>query len=83
MYDNVFPVFYSAFLAQNACKKRKTAFLWTFGGGSTGCGHRMAHIKWKETKQQPSMLPGPAAPGRWFVSFNFLLAILRPHPVQL
>ena len=25
----------------------------------TVCGHRMAHRKWKETKQQPSMLPDP------------------------
>ena len=24
---------------------------------------RMAHRNWKETKQQPSMLPGPAVPG--------------------
>ena len=25
----------------------------------SGWGHRMAYRKWKETKQQPSMLPGP------------------------
>ena len=29
----------------------------------TSCGHRMANRKWKETKQQPSILPGPAVPG--------------------
>ena len=29
----------------------------------SACGHRMAHRKWKETKLQPSMLPGPAVPG--------------------
>ena len=38
----------------------------------TACGHRMAHRKWKETKQQPSMLPGPAVPGCCLVSFHFL-----------
>ena len=27
------------------------------------CGHRMAHRKWRETKQQANMLPGPAVPG--------------------
>ena len=30
---------------------------------TTACGHRMAHRKWKEIKEQPSMLPGPAVPG--------------------
>ena len=34
-----------------------------------------------ETKQQPSMLPGPAVSGCCFVSFHFLWAILWPHPV--
>ena len=48
---------------------------------STVCGHRLAHRKWKETKQQPIMLPGPAVPGCCLVSFHFLWAILRPHPV--
>ena len=38
----------------------------------TDCGHRMAHRKWKETKQLPSMLPGPAVPGCCLVSFYFL-----------
>ena len=32
--------------------------------------------KWKETKQQPSMLPGPAVPGCCSVSFHILWAIL-------
>ena len=42
----------------------------------------MAHRKWKETKQQPSMLPGPAVPGCSLVSFHFLWAILCPQAVQ-
>ena len=46
-------------------------------------GHRMAHRKWKETKQQPSMLPGPAVPGCCLVSFNFLCAIMWPHTVEM
>ena len=48
----------------------------------TACGHRMAHRKWKETNQQPSMLPGPAVPGCSLVSFHFLWAILCPQAVQ-
>ena len=47
----------------------------------TACGHRMAHRKWKDTKQQPSMLPGPAVPGSSLVSFHFLWAILCPQAV--
>ena len=43
---------------------------------STACGHKMAQRKWKEAKQLPSMLPGPAVPGCCLVSFHFLLAIL-------
>ena len=49
----------------------------------TACGHRMAHRKWKEIKQQPSMLPGPAVPGFSLVSFHFLWAILCPQAVWL
>ena len=30
---------------------------------STACRRRMAHRKWKDTKQQTSMLPGPAVLG--------------------
>ena len=41
----------------------------------------MAHRKRKETKLQPSMLPGPAVPGCCLVSFHFLLAILCPQGV--
>ena len=48
----------------------------------TVCGRRISHRKWKETNQQTSMLPGPAVPGCCLVSFRFLWAILRPHPVQ-
>ena len=55
--------------------------LWIFA--STACGHRMAHRKWKESKQQPSMLPGPAVPGCCYISFHFLWAILCPQAVQI
>ena len=41
----------------------------------------MVHRKWKETKQHPSMLPGPAVPGYCLVSFHFLWAILCPQAV--
>ena len=40
----------------------------------TACRHRMAHRKWEETKQQPSLLPGPAVPGSCLVSFHILWA---------
>ena len=36
----------------------------------------MSHRKQRETKQQPSMLPGPAVPGCCFVSFCF------PHSIH-
>ena len=49
----------------------------------TACGHRMADRKWKEGKQQPSMLLGSAVPGSSLVSFYFLWAILCPQAVQL
>ena len=42
---------------------------------------RMVHRKWKETKQQPSMLPGPAVPGCCLVSFHILWAILSMSTV--
>ena len=42
----------------------------------------LPHRKWKETKQQPSMLPGPAVPGCCLVSFHFLWAILCPQAVH-
>ena len=38
----------------------------------------MSHRKWKETKQDPSMLPGPAVPGSCLASFHFRWAI---HPI--
>ena len=41
---------------------------------------RMADRKWKEIKQQPSMLPGPSVPGCSLDSFHFLWAILCPQP---
>ena len=46
---------------------------------TTGCGHR----KWKETKQQLSMLPGPAVPGCSLVSFHILWAILSTSTVSI
>ena len=42
---------------------------------------RMAHRKWRATKQQPSMLPGPAVPGSCLVSFHILWAILSTSTV--
>ena len=42
----------------------------------------MADRKWKEGKQQPSMLLGPAVPGSSLVSFHFLWAILGPQAVM-
>ena len=44
---------------------------------------RMTHRKWKEIKQQPSMLPGPAVPGSCLVSFHILWAILSTSTVHL
>ena len=46
---------------------------------STGRMGWMAHRKWEEIKQQPSMLPGPAVPGSCFASFHFRWAI---HPIR-
>ena len=43
----------------------------------------MSHRKWKETKHEPSMLPGPAKPGCCLISFNFLWAIHPIRPVVL
>ena len=42
----------------------------------------VAHRKWKESKQHPSMLPGPAVPSCCLSSFHFLWAIhpIRPTP---
>ena len=63
------------FLLKWGSLKRTTNLLWNtlFGGREcSACRHRMAHWKWKETKQQPSLLPGPAVPGCSLVSFHFL-----------
>ena len=43
---------------------------------------RMAHRKWKETKQQPSMLLGPAVPGCSLDYFHILWAILSTSTVH-
>ena len=42
---------------------------------------RMTHRKWKEIKQQPSMLPDPAVPGYCLFSFHILWAILSTSTV--
>ena len=42
----------------------------------------MSHRKWKYTKQEPSMLHGPAVPGCCLISFHFLWAIYPIRPVQ-
>ena len=50
------------------------------------CTGRMGwkvHRKWKEIKQQPSMLPGPAVPGCCLISFHFLWAIHPIRPVEV
>ena len=44
----------------------------------TGWMGWMSHRKWKENKQQPSMLPGPPVPGYSLISFYFLWASGRP-----
>ena len=41
----------------------------------------MSRSKQRETKQQPSMLPGPTVPGCCLVSFRFLCDIHSNHPV--
>ena len=57
------------------------------GGSSNNRCHctvlvlRMANRKWKEFKQQPSMLPGSAVPGSCLVSFYILWAILSTSTV--
>ena len=43
----------------------------------------LPHRKWIETKQQPSMLPGPAVPGCCLVSSHFLWGKLSTRTVQL
>ena len=42
----------------------------------------MSHRKRRETKQQSSMLPGPAVPGCSLVSFRFLCDIHSIHSGQ-
>ena len=42
----------------------------------------MAHRKWKQNQQEPSLLPGPAVPGCSLVSFHFLWAILCSQAVE-
>ena len=44
---------------------------------------RMAHRKRKETKQLPSLLPGPVVPGSSLVSFHILWAILSTGTVEV
>ena len=47
----------------------------------TGWMEWMSHRKRRETKQQPSMLPGPSVPGYCLVSFLFLCDIHSNHSV--
>ena len=47
----------------------------------TACGHRMAHRKWKENKQQPGTTGPGNMLGSSLVSFHFLWAILCPQAV--
>ena len=61
---------YSSPSSVNEFQEAKSAV--TYVAISTACGHRMAYRKWKETKQQLSLLPGPAVPGCSLVSFHFL-----------
>ena len=49
---------------------------------STGWMEWMSRRKQRETKQQPSMLLGPAVPGCCFVSFCFLWDIHSIHSLQ-
>ena len=44
---------------------------------------RMSHRKWKETKQQPSMLLGAAVPGCCLVSFHILWVILSTSTIDI
>ena len=54
--------------------------IWTQNSGmSAGRMGWMAHRKWIESKQQSSMLPGPAVPGCCLISFHFLWDI---HPIR-
>ena len=66
--------------------RRTSAYLakWSTRHHITRCTvlvRRMAHRKWKEIKQQPSILPGPAVPGCCLVYFHFLWAILSSSTV--
>ena len=56
-----------------------SSLFWSVLKESTVLVLRMVHRKWKETKQQPSMLPGLAVPGCCLVSFRFLCDI---HSIQ-
>ena len=51
-------------------------------GDTTVLVLRMAHRKWKETKQQPSMLPGPAVPGSCLISLHFRWGKLSTRTVE-
>ena len=50
--------------------------------GTTACGQRMAHRKWKEIKQQPGTAGPDNMLGCCLISFHFLLAILCPQAVE-
>ena len=42
----------------------------------------LPHRKWKEIKQEPSMLPGPAVPGCFWISLHFLWGKLSTRTVE-
>ena len=58
-----------------------SSLFWSVLKESTVLVLRMVHRKWKETKQQPSMLPGLAVPGCCLVSVHILWAILSTSTV--
>ena len=73
LHQSVNQLFYSIVL----CMLSPLYFMYT---GRMGW---MAHLKWKETKQQPSKLPGPAVPGSCLAYFHFRWAIHPIRPVDI
>ena len=57
------------------------ATFWPIKCVSTVRVDSLPHRKWKETKQQSGMLPGPAVPGCCLVSFHFLWGKLSTRTV--
>ena len=74
--------FNSCLLAASVCRGEFTQPSLRFFPVCTVLVLRMAHRKWKETKQQPIMLSGPAVPGCCLVYLHILWAILSTSTVQ-